>query len=119
MLVAGAGGAYAANAVTPETKTPAYAAPVVADADAMKAADQLKHTNMRQDLQDQLTKAGYTSIRIMPSSFYIQAKDKKGDPVAMVVGPDSFVEVTDMTAKTPASTAQAPAPMSSPTTQQK
>ncbi len=119
LLVAGAGGAYAANAVTPETKTPAYAAPVVADADAMKAADQLKHTNIRQDLQDQLTKAGYTSIHIMPSSFYIQAKDKKGEPVAMVVGPDSFVEVTDMTAKTPASTAQAPAPMSSPTTQQK
>ena len=56
----------------------------------------MNHTNLRQQLQDQLTKAGYSSIKIMPSSFYIQAKDKKGEPVAMVIGPDSFAEVTEI-----------------------
>jgi hypothetical protein len=67
------------------------------DADAMKSADQLHHTNLRQELQDQLTKAGYSQVTIMPSSFYVRAKDKKGEPVAMVIGPDSFSEVTDLT----------------------
>jgi hypothetical protein len=93
-------GATTANAATMSaastTKTPAYAAPVVADADAMKAADTLQHTNLRQQIHDQLSKAGYTAINIMPSSFYIQAKDKKGEPVAMVIGPDSFAEVTEV-----------------------
>ncbi len=93
-------GATAANAAmtspSQTAKTPAYAAPVIADADAMKTADTLQHTNLRQQIQDQLSKSGYTAIKIMPSSFYIQAKDKKGEPVAMVIGPDSFTEVTEV-----------------------
>jgi hypothetical protein len=108
--------AGAANAATTSMETgkpPAYAKPVIADADAMKAADTLHHTNLRQQIQDQLTKAGYTSIKIMPSSFYIQAKDKKGDPVAMVIGPDSFTEVTEVTAN-----AQNPTPKPQASVQQ-
>ncbi len=38
-------------------------------------------------------------MTVTPSSFYVQAKDKKGDPVAMVIGPDSFAEVTDIPMK--------------------
>jgi hypothetical protein len=72
----------------------------------MKAADQLHHTNIRQQLQDQLTKAGYTAVKITASSFFIQAKDRKGDPVAMIIGPDSFTEVTDILQKSPDVTAQ-------------
>ena len=53
----------------------------------MKAADELHHTNIRQELQDQLAKAGYTSVKITPSSFFIEAKDKQGNPVQMVIGP--------------------------------
>jgi len=106
-LIAGASTANAAaTSTTQGAKAPAYAAPVIADADAMKAADALHNTNLRQQLNDQLAKAGYTSIKIAPSSFYVQAKDKNGNPVAMVVGPDSFAEVTEVTNKTPGSTAQ-------------
>ncbi len=105
-LFAGAATANAANPSTTSSPTPSYAAPVVADADAMKAADQLQHTNMRQQLQDQLTKAGYTGVKITASSFFVQAKDKKGNPVAMIIGPDSFTEVTDILQKPSNMTAQ-------------
>jgi hypothetical protein len=50
----------------------------------------------RQQLQSQLSGAGFADIKIMPSSFYVQAKDKQGNAVAMVVGPDTFTEVTQI-----------------------
>jgi hypothetical protein len=106
-LVAGSAVAQAANTSTSTTSNPpSYAAPVIADADAMKAADELHHTNLRQQLQDQLTKAGYTSVKVTPSSFFVQAKDKKGNAVVMVIGPDSFTEVTDLIPKSSGETAQ-------------
>jgi hypothetical protein len=122
-LMAGASAASAANPTAAQSGTPpAYANPVVADANAMRGADELHTSNLRQQLQSSMTKAGYTDVKITPSSFYIKAKDKNGNPVAMVVGPDSFTEVTEMTAKTPPATAQGtpnamstPAPKSSDT----
>ena len=87
-----AGPAFAANTQTPETQTPAKVGAAV-DPDEMKSLGQ---NNLSQQLREQLTKAGYTSIKVMPSSFYVQAKDKKGDPVAMVIGPDTFTEVTEV-----------------------
>ena len=124
-LLAGVAAANAANTPPAQTaKTPAYAAPVIADANAMRAADELHHTNLRQQLQNQLQKDGYTDVKVMPSSFYIQAKDKKGEPVAMVVGPDSFVEVTDVPSKsanaqqTPAAKVGAMQPAAQPQTKQ-
>ena len=52
--------------------------------------------NIRQELQNTLSKQGYTDISVMPSSFMVHAKDKKGEPVAMVVGPDLIVSVTEV-----------------------
>jgi hypothetical protein len=105
LLVGGV--ASAANAPsTSASSTPAYAKPVIADADAAKAADDLHHTNIRQQLQDQLDKAGYTSVKITPSSFFVEAKDKQGNPVQMVIGPDSFTEITALTPKSSNATAQ-------------
>ena len=92
--------AVAANAA----QTPAVdAGPVVQNSDAMEAADALAPMNIRQQIQSQLTKAGYTDVTIMPSSFYVRAKDKKGNPMEMVIGPDSFTEVTEMAPKATAS----------------
>ena len=85
-------GAVAANAA----QTPAVdAGPVVQNSDAMEAADMVAPMNIRQQIQSQLTKAGYTDVTVTPSSFYVRAKDKKGNPMAMVIGPDSFTEVTE------------------------
>jgi len=91
---------------TNASQTPTYAKPVIADADAAKAADDLHHKNIRQELQDQLDKAGYTAVKITPSSFFVEAKDKQGNPVQMVIGPDSFTEITALPAKTASATPQ-------------
>ncbi|MCW6511770.1 hypothetical protein [Lichenifustis flavocetrariae] len=75
----------------------------------MAAADQMgRPMNMRQQIQDQLTKDGYSTISVTPSSFFVRAKDKAGNPVAMVIGPDSFTEVTDVMPKAAANGAPSP-----------
>ena len=51
---------------------------------------------LRQQVRDNLAKAGFTDIRIMPTSFMVRAKDQSGNPVMMVINPDSFTEVTAM-----------------------
>jgi hypothetical protein len=102
-------GGIANAASTPSTNaanTPADAKPVIADANAMKAADELHHTTIRQELQDKLTQAGYTSVKITPSSFFIEAKNKQGNPVQILIGPDSFTEMTALTPATASATAQ-------------
>ena len=65
---------------------------------ATQSSDQgdMAHVNMRQQIQSQMTKDGFTDVTVMPSSFYVRAKNKKGDPVAMVIGPDSLTEVTEV-----------------------
>ena len=50
-----------------------------------------------QKLRDDLAKAGFTNITIMPSSFLVRAKDSQGNPVMMIINPDSLTEVTDRT----------------------
>jgi hypothetical protein len=51
--------------------------------------------HLSQKLHDDLTKAGFTNITIMPSSFTVRAKDSQGNPVMMVINPDSVAEVTE------------------------
>lgn len=49
---------------------------------------------LRQQVQNDLAKAGYTDIRVMPESFLVRAKDPKGNAVMMLINPDSLTEVT-------------------------
>ncbi len=51
--------------------------------------------HIAQKMRDDLSKAGFTDIRIMPSSFLVRAKDSSGNPVMMVVNPDSITEITE------------------------
>ena len=51
-----------------------------------------------QRLRDDLSKAGFSDIKIMPSSFLVRAKDSQGNPVMMVINPDSMTEVTEQQA---------------------
>ncbi len=104
LLVGGV--ANAASTSTNASNTPADAKPVIADANAMKAADELHHTNIRQELQDKLTQAGYTSVKVTPSSFFVEAKNKQGNPVQILIGPDSFTEITALAPKTASASAQ-------------
>jgi outer membrane receptor protein involved in Fe transport len=45
-------------------------------------------------VRQNLEQAGFTDIHMMPSSFLVRAKDKDGNPVMMVINPDSIEAVT-------------------------
>jgi hypothetical protein len=49
---------------------------------------------VRQQVQKNLQDAGFSDINIMPSSFLVRAKDKSGNPVMMVINPDSITTLT-------------------------
>jgi Peptidase propeptide and YPEB domain len=55
-------------------------------------------TQIEQQLQQDLSKAGYTGIKIVPGSFLVQAKDKQGNQTEMMISPHSMTEVTAMSA---------------------
>ena len=53
-----------------------------------------------QKVRDDLTRAGFTDIHVMPSSFLVRARDSSGNPVMMVINPDSIAAITDEPAGT-------------------
>lgn len=66
--------------------------------------------SIRQDVENNLKSAGFTDIKIMPESFLVRAKDKSGNPVMMVINPDSItaVEVSGPNGSSNATTGSAP-----------
>ncbi len=50
-------------------------------------------------MHDSLQKAGFTNIRVAPSSFVVSATDKDGHSDVMSVTPDSITEVSEMSEK--------------------
>jgi hypothetical protein len=52
--------------------------------------------SIRQQVQSSLEQAGYTNIKIMPESFLVRANDKNGNPVMMVINPDSVTAITEI-----------------------
>jgi glucose/arabinose dehydrogenase len=55
-----------------------------------------QRTSIRQQVMENLQKSGFTDIHIMPESFLVRAKDKDGNPVMMVMNPDSITAVTEI-----------------------
>jgi hypothetical protein len=53
-------------------------------------------THIRQHLVDQLKQDGYTNIHIVPDSFLVRAQDKQGQPVVMIINPNSVFSVTEL-----------------------
>ena len=52
--------------------------------------------NIRQHVAQDLQQAGFTDVHVMPESFLVRAKDKRGEPVMMVINPDSVTAVTEV-----------------------
>jgi Peptidase propeptide and YPEB domain len=50
-------------------------------------------------VKNKLEQAGYKDVRIIPLSYLVQATDKDGNPVMMVLNPDSMTALTDLVAK--------------------
>jgi hypothetical protein len=61
---------------------------------AQTTQDSQPGAHMSQKLHDDLTKAGFTDITIMPQSLLVRAKDAQGNSVMMVINPDTLTEVT-------------------------
>lgn len=52
--------------------------------------------NIRQTIIQDLEKAGYKNVQVAPASFVAQATDKQGQPVMMVINPDSVTTITPL-----------------------
>ena len=77
----------------------AMAQTAVAPAPTIQAQTQApaaSNRSMRQTLKSDLEKAGFTDITMMPGSFLVQAKNKAGEPVVMMVRPNSMTEIVDL-----------------------
>ena len=51
-------------------------------------------TSVRQQLSDNLKKAGYTDVKMRPDAYIVEAKNKSGEPVMMFLSPDSMTIFT-------------------------
>lgn len=47
-----------------------------------------------QQIRDKLTEQGFTDVQVIPGSFLVSAKDKNGNPVRMLIGPNSTSVLT-------------------------
>jgi hypothetical protein len=54
--------------------------------------------HMAQRLRNDLSKAGYTDITVSPSGFMVRGKDSQGNPVMMMISPDSVAAITEQNA---------------------
>jgi len=46
--------------------------------------------NLPQKIHDDLVSRGFTDVKVVPQSFVISAKDKAGNPIVMLLGPNSM-----------------------------
>jgi hypothetical protein len=54
-------------------------------------------TMMRQKVKQDLEQAGFKNVQVMPESFLVRAQNKEGQPVMMIINPDSVTAVTALT----------------------
>jgi len=85
--------ALAATAATSDsaTTTPQNALPAPA---ATATTTPQNTTQIQEQLRQDLSKAGYSDIQIMPGSFLVRAKDKQGNQTEMMISPTSMTEIT-------------------------
>jgi hypothetical protein len=83
---------------------------------ATQGAQSPSQQPIRQQIQNDLSQAGYTDIKIMPESFLVRAKDKRGNPVMMLINPDSITTISEGIRMAPQRLEAPPAPAIFPAT---
>jgi hypothetical protein len=89
--------ALPALAATAATTTPQNTLPVPAATATTSDSATTKPQNtmqIQEQLRQDLSKAGYSDIQIMPGSFLVRAKDKQGNQTEMMISPTSMTEIT-------------------------
>lgn len=46
--------------------------------------------NVPQELKQKLASQGFSDVKVVPGSYIVSAKDKDGNPVTMIIGPNSM-----------------------------
>lgn len=59
----------------------------VAPTDPIVTGAQKKSPDLQQQLTSDFQKAGLTDVRVMPDSFMVEAKDKSGNAITMLISP--------------------------------
>jgi sporulation protein YlmC with PRC-barrel domain len=89
----------------------ALAASVIATAHAADNSSNSSANNgqqtmqtLPQELDSKLKDDGFTDVKVVPGSFIVSAKDKRGGPVTMMIGPNSMMMVVEVADASVAST---------------
>ena len=102
ILLAASSMAYAQSAPTVPA-VPGYpdvkVIPVDTAAKPATAGTQALGASMRQQLSDNLQKAGYTDVKVTPEAFIVNATNKSGEAVTMFLSPDSLTVFTAQDSK--------------------
>jgi hypothetical protein len=53
--------------------------------------------NLPQEIRAKLKDDGFSDVKVVPDSFIVSAKDKRGEPVTMMISPNSMMMVTQVT----------------------
>jgi opacity protein-like surface antigen len=88
-------GALLSTAALAQTATQTPAHPPAPTAPAATSSTAQSHETLRQQLKADMQQAGFTNVTVRPDSFLVQAKDKAGNPVTMMVDPDSLTEIVE------------------------
>jgi hypothetical protein len=52
--------------------------------------------SIQRNIRAQLTLAGFTDIELLPTSFLVRAKDADGNPVMLMLSPDSISQLQEV-----------------------
>jgi hypothetical protein len=69
--------------------------PAVQPPSGSTSAQNAGNSSVQQKVRQNLEQAGFTDIQVMPSSFLVRAKDPSGNPIIMLINPDSVTAVTE------------------------
>jgi len=84
----------AAQAQSSSSSTPSNSS--AAQSPASTPSSQQSVQTVPREIRQKLSEDGYSNIQIVPGSFLVSAKDKRGDPVTMVIGPNSMMMFTQV-----------------------
>jgi hypothetical protein len=94
-LLVGLGILLAASSISyAQTAPSTHAMPADSATKPATPATEAAGSSMRMQLSDNLKKAGYTDVKVVPEAFIVEAKNKTGEKVMMFLSPDSMTVFT-------------------------
>ena len=83
----------AAPAFAQSSSSPHSSNSTSSSSSSMSASD---ITQLRQKIKHDLEQDGFTNVHVVPDSFLVNAQNKQGQPVVMIINPHSVFSVTQV-----------------------